>query len=111
MSAHELRMSPGRSGPNRRSASRPMMRPSASASSFTVAGRPAETLSIRPFAPGTSAARSVASTTLSTYVKSRDCSPSPKIVIGSARSSAPTKSGITAAYCESGLWRGPKTLK
>ena len=49
-SAHEARMSPTRGGPWRRSTGLPRMRPIASATSFTVAGAPAETLKMRPFA-------------------------------------------------------------
>jgi hypothetical protein len=33
------------------------------------------------------------------------------MVTGSARAIAVIKSGTTAAYCDDGLWRGPKTLK
>jgi hypothetical protein len=68
-------------------------------------------LKILPLAPAASAARIVASTTFETYVKSRDCSPSPWIVTGSPAAIAVTKSGTTAAYCEYGLCHGPKTLK
>ena len=83
----------------------------ASASSLTLVGVPPEMLKIRPFAPAASAASRFAATTLSTYVKSRDCSPSSKIVTGSPAAMAVMKSGTTAAYCDVGSCRGPKTLK
>jgi len=44
-------------------------------------------------------------------VKSRLCSPSPKITGASPRSMRVMKRGITAAYWEAGSWAGPKTLK
>jgi hypothetical protein len=73
--------------------------------------RPAETLKIRPLAPSASAASRLAATTFSTKVKSRDWPPSSKIVTGLPAAIAVMKSGTTAAYCEFGSWRGPKTLK
>ena len=79
------------------------MRPIASATSFTLAGEPAATLKMRPLAPSACAARTVASTTLATYVKSRDCSPSPYTVTGLPAAMAVMKSGTIAAYCEKGL--------
>ena len=82
-----------------------------SASSLTVVGLPAEMLRMRPLTPSASAARRLAATTLSTYVKSRDCSPSSKIVAGRPAAIAVMKSGTTAAYCDVGSCRGPKTLK
>ena len=77
MSAQESRMSPGRGGSKRFSTGLPRMTPIVSATWFTLAGEPAATLKARPLAPAASAARIVASTTFPTYVKSRDCSPSP----------------------------------
>ena len=60
--------------------------------------------------PSASAA-TLALTTFSTYVKSRDCSPSPKITGASPSWNARMNFGITAAYSELGSWRGPNTLK
>jgi hypothetical protein len=77
MSAHESRISPGRGGSKRFSTGLPRIDPIVSATWLTLAGAPAAMLNARPFAPGASAARIVASTTFATYVKSRDCSPSP----------------------------------
>jgi len=86
-------------------------RPIVSASSFTVTELPVATFTISPCTLDVSAARRLAATTLSTYVKSRDCSPSPYTVTGRPSSTARMKRGTTAAYCDSGSWRGPKTLK
>src|SRR5579862_3738821 len=110
-SAHESRMSPGRGGPCSVDTSAPRMRPISAATSLTLAGALAATLKIRPLAPAASPARSVPSTTLSTYVKSRRWSPSPKISIGRPAAIAVMNRGIIAAYCECGLCRGPNTLK
>ena len=104
-------MSPCRRGSNRFSTGLPMISPSSAATRFTDTGDPPAMLNTRPLAPAASAAALVAATTFATYVKSRDCSPSPWIVIGSPARDRRMKSGTTAAYCESGLWRGPNTLK
>jgi len=87
------------------------MEPIVSASVLTLSGAAAATFMIRPFASGAEPAAAVAATTFATKVKSRDCSPSPKIVTGSPASISVMNSGTTAAYCEVGSWRGPKTLK
>jgi hypothetical protein len=60
---------------------------------------------------GPLAASRLASTALSTKVKSRDCSPSPWTTGRPPSSAAVMKFGITAAYCDWGSWPGPKTLK
>src|SRR6476659_6393817 len=52
-----------------------------------------------------------ACTTFVLYVKSRVCSPSPNTVAGRPSIAADMNSGITAAYADDGLWRGPNTLK
>ena len=111
ISAYESRRSPARGGAYRFSTGFARSRDTVSARSFTVFGEPAATLRIRPFAPSASAARRFASTTLSTYVKSRDWPPSPKIVTGAPSAIEVMKSGTTAAYCENGFCHGPKTLK
>ena len=59
-------MSPGRGGSKRFSTGLPRIRPIVSATWLTVAGAPAATLKMRPFASGVSAARIVASTTFAT---------------------------------------------
>ena len=57
------------------------------------------------------AAAKFASTTLSMWQKSRDCSPSPKMRGCFPASAAVMNFGITAAYSDFGSWRGPNTLK
>jgi len=44
-------------------------------------------------------------------VKSRECSPSPKMRGRWSASSDWMKRGMTAEYWDEGSWRGPKTLK
>ena len=72
---------------------------------------PHPTLNASPEAAGARAANTLASTTLSMYVKSRDCSPVPCTSIGSPRNAQRMKRGMTAAYSEAGSCRGPNTLK
>ena len=80
-------------------------------SSFSVTALPVATLKTFPPTPGAVSARAVPSRTFSTNVKSRDCSPSPKITGGSPARSALMNFGMTAAYSDSGSCFGPKTLK
>ena len=86
-SAHESRMSPARGGavpPLDRLAEDPPDRVGDLVDARRRARRDVEDRARSR--PRRSPARSVASTTFATYVKSRDCSPSPSIVIGSPRS-------------------------
>ena len=79
----------------------------ASASSLTDVSRPLPTLSTAPAVAGSSSTRSHASTTSSTKTKSRVCSPSPWIVIGSPRRTFPMKIASTPWYGLPMLCRGP----
>ena len=110
-SAHDSRTSPGCAGPNSFSTGLSRIAPIVSASVLTVSEPPVATFSTRPTPSAASAARRFAATTFSTYVKSRDCSPSPWTVTGLPSAIARIKRGTTAAYCDVGSWRGPNTLK
>lgn len=79
--------------------------------SIRLSDSPQPTLKTLPETPSAMEARTLASTTFSTKVKSRDCLPSPKIVGCSPLTNAETNSGITAEYGLAGSCRGPKILK
>ena len=62
-----------------------------------------------PIACGSPTSLISAPTTSATWVKARDCVPSPNTVIGSPASAWRTKFGMTIPYCP--VWRGPTVLK
>src|SRR5258705_13913611 len=65
----------------------------------------------RPAAALASQASKLAWTTFATYVKSRDCSPSPYTVGGVPLITAALNRDSTPEYGDPGSCRGPKTLK
>src|SRR5713226_9849484 len=66
---------------------------------------------VRPAAALASQASRLAWTTFATYVKSRDCSPSPYTVGGVPLITAALNRDSTPEYGDPGSCRGPKTLK
>ena len=78
------------------------------ASSPIVISLPLPILKTWPIAWGSSIKATIALTTSPTYVKLRDCVPSPKTVIGCPASACRTKFGITIPYCPVCL--GPTVL-
>src|SRR5690349_16712393 len=79
---------------------------------FTVMRAPHPTLNTSPTASrGASHASRFALTAFATNVKSRVCSPSPKMSGDSFAIADTMNFGTTAAYCEFGSCLGPKILK
>src|SRR6185437_8359961 len=110
--ARESRTSPVREASYRASTVAPSMSRIRCQSAFTLTRSPHPTLYASPNAAGgASHASRLARTTFRTNVKSRVCSPSPKIVGDSPACAHTMNLGITAAYCDAGSWRGPNTLK
>src|SRR5438309_813164 len=87
------------------------MRCKSAHASFSVTRQPLPPLYIRPETFGARAAFRFSSATSSTYVKSRDCLPSPKIVGGLRSRIARMNNESTPEYGLDGSWRGPYTLK
>ena len=111
MSAWEWGTSPARGGSKMGCGSAPAALPMAARSSNSVNRPPQPMLQVKPATSPVVAARRLASTTLSTCVKSREASPAPLTIGCSFRRTAVTNRGTTAAYSDAGSWPGAEDVE
>src|SRR5260370_36561814 len=111
MSACESRMSPSRGGSYLASSVLPVIFPSSWSTALSDTRPPTPTLKTFPDTLGASHPSKFACTALSTYVKSRVCSPCPKTSGCASSQNALQYLASTPEYGELGSCLGPKMLQ